>query len=341
MSDTASSVDTKSEISSAMLGSTEVDRLSKQNRSLEIDEQQTGLRRVVSAGLVSYDRLPVLEIVFDRLVRILSTSLRSLTSDNVEVSLDSITSIRFGDYAGSALSPTLLSVFSAEQWDNFGLMVLDAPLIYSMIDVLLGGRQGSIPRPAEGRLFTTIERTLVENIVKHILRDLSTSFDPICQVTFRYERTEVNPRLAIISRAASAVVLARLRIEMEDRGGALEIILPYATLEPIRHLLLQQFMGERLGRDSLWETHLADELREAAVELDAVLGEQVMNLSQVLALQVGSRIDFPLASDDPVELRCGDIPLFLARAGNRRNKVAVQIEEKLPSSHVTPGATTA
>ena len=52
-------------------------------------------------ALVSYERLPMLEIVFDRLVRLMTTSLRNFTSDNVEVSLDNITSIRFGDYLNS------------------------------------------------------------------------------------------------------------------------------------------------------------------------------------------------------------------------------------------------
>ncbi len=46
----------------------------------------TGMQRIISSGLVSYERLPMLEIVFDRLVRIMSTSLRNFTSDNVEVS---------------------------------------------------------------------------------------------------------------------------------------------------------------------------------------------------------------------------------------------------------------
>ena len=292
-------------------------------------EQQSGLRRVVSAGLVSYERLPMLEVVFDRLVRVLSTSLRHLTSDNVEVSIDKIISLRFGDYMNSIPLPAMLSIFRAEQWDNLGLMVIDAPLIYSIVDVLLGGRKGTTQMRIEGRPYTTIERTLVERLAGQILADLSTSFEPVCEVNFRYERTEVNPRFAAISRSSNAAILVKLRLEMDERGGCFEIVLPYATLEPIRDLLLQQFMGERFGRDNIWETHLAEELRETDVELDAILGEQTMNLSEVLALKVGSRITFPLAADDPVELRCGGVPLFLAKTGNRRNRVAVQIEKRL------------
>jgi flagellar motor switch protein FliM len=323
--------DAAPDVPARVLSQTEIDNLLGLDNAPDLPEQQSGLRKVVSAGLVSYERLPMLEIVFDRLVRILSTSLRNMTSDNVEVSIDKITSLRFGDYMNAIPLPAMLSVFKAEQWDNFGLMVIDAPMIYSIVDVLLGGRRGTSPMRIEGRPYTTIERTLVERLAAQILGDLSISFDPVCQVTFRYERTEVNPRFAAISRASNAAILVKLRLEMDDRGGSFEIVLPYATLEPIRDLLLQQFMGERFGRDNIWETHLAEELRETMVELDAVLGEQTMNLCEVLALKVGSRIVFPLSADDPVELRCGGVPLFLARTGKRRDRSAVQIEDKLPT----------
>ena len=248
------------------------------------------MQKIISSGLVSYERLPMLEIVFDRLVRIMSTSLRNFTSDNVEVGIDNILSLRFGDYLNSIPLPAMLAVFKAEEWDNYGLMVVDSALIYSIVDVLLGGRRGTAAMRIEGRPYTTIERTLVERLIQVVLADLSASFDPLCPVTFRFERLEVNPRFATISRLSNAAVLARLRIDMEDRGGRMELLLPYATLEPVRELLLQQFMGEKFGRDSIWETHLAEELWNTEVELDVVLDEQTMRLSDVMALQPGTRI---------------------------------------------------
>src|SRR3546814_3864933 len=92
----------------------------------------------------------------------MSTSLRNFTSDNVEVSLDNITSARFGDHMNSIPLPAMLSVFKAEEWDNYGLMTVDSALIYSIVDVLLGGRRGTAAMRIEGRSYTTIERHLVE-----------------------------------------------------------------------------------------------------------------------------------------------------------------------------------
>jgi flagellar motor switch protein FliM len=214
----------------------------------------SGIRAIIDSALVSYERLPMLEVVFDRLVRLMTTSLRNFTSDNVEVGIDNMVSLRFGDYLNAVQLPAMLAVFKADEWDNYGLMVVDSAMIYSIVDVLLGGRRGTAAMRIEGRPYTTIERTLVERLIVVVLADLSASFDPLCPVTFRFERLEVNPRFATISRLSNAAVLARLRIDMEDRGGKLELLLPYATLEPVRELLLQQFMGEKFGRDSIWET---------------------------------------------------------------------------------------
>ncbi len=112
---------------------------------------RSGIRAIIDSAMVSYERLPMLEIVFDRLVRLMTTSLRNFTSDNVEVSLDRITSVRFGDYLNSIPLPAILAVFKAEEWENFGLFTVNSSLIYSMIDVLLGGRRGQTAIRVEGR----------------------------------------------------------------------------------------------------------------------------------------------------------------------------------------------
>jgi flagellar motor switch protein FliM len=289
----------------------------------------SGIRRIISSGLVSYERLPMLEIVFDRLVRIMSTSLRNFTSDNVDVSIDNILSLRFGDYLNSIPLPAMLAVFKAEEWDNYGLMVVDSAMIYSIVDVLLGGRRGTAAMRVEGRPYTTIERTLVERLIQVVLADLSASFDPLCPVNFKFERLEVNPRFATISRQSNAAVLARLRVDMEDRGGRLELMLPYATIEPVRELLLQQFMGEKFGRDSIWETHLAEELWATDIDLDVVLDEQVMPLSDIMALQPGSKIVLSSGPGSAVQLRCGSVTLFEGRVGRRKNRVAVRIDREI------------
>ncbi|MDP3378703.1 MAG: flagellar motor switch protein FliM [Brevundimonas sp.] len=290
------------------------------------DEERSGIRAIINSALVSYERLPMLEIVFDRLVRLMTTSLRNFTSDNVEVSLDNISSIRFGDYLNSIPLPAILAVFRAEELDNYGLLTVDSNLIYSIVDVLLGGRRGTAALRIEGRPYTTIERVLVQRMVEVVLNDARAAFEPLTPVHFNLDRLETNPRFAAIARPANAAILVKLRIDMEDRGGRIELLLPYGTLEPIRKMLLQQFMGEKFGRDNIWEGHLATELWTTDTEVRAVLDEQQVPLSQVLNLKVGDTLMLNATPNSEISIRSGTIPLTTGRMGRKGQNIAVRVE---------------
>jgi len=314
------------EASTRILNQDEIDSLLGFDDEIGGNET-SGVMALINSAMVNYERLPMLDIVFDRLVRLMSTSLRNLTSDNVEVSLDQVSTVRFGDYMNSIPLPAMLSVFKAEEWDNNGLMVTDSALIYSIVDVLLGGRKGESSIRVEGRPYTTIETKLVERMVHVTLADVSSAFDPLSPVSFNLDRMETNPRFATITQTGNACVLARLRLDMGERGGRMEILIPYATLEPIRALLLQQFMGEKFGRDSIWENHLTQELYKTDVQLQAVLGEMSVPLGEMLNWQPGDQILLNTTTNDFLELRCGDFPMFRGPVGQRQGNIAVMVED--------------
>jgi flagellar motor switch protein FliM len=295
----------------------------------------SGIRAIIDSAMVSYERLPMLEIVFDRLVRLMTTSLRNFTSDNVEVSLDRITSVRFGDYLNSIPLPAILAVFKAEEWDNYGLFTIDSSLIYSIIDVLLGGRRGQSAIRIEGRPYTTIETSLVKRMIEVVLADAELAFKPLSPVKFNIDRLETNPRFAAISRPANAAILVRLRIDMEDRGGTVELLLPYGTIEPIRDVLLQMFMGEKFGRDPIWEGHLATEIGQASIAVDAVLYEAELPLKQLMKLDVGDTLTLDLKPDALVTVRCGDVTLTEGRMGRVGDHMAVRVAKPLRKPRTT------
>ena len=289
-----------------------------------------GVKAILNSSMISYERLPMLDVVFDRLIRMMATSMRNFTQDNVEVSLESIESMRFGEYIEGLTQPTLLAVFRAEEWDNYGLISVDSALVYSIVDVLLGGRRGTAAMRIEGRSYTTIELNLVKDMIDLVLADLSTAFDPITSVNFSYDRTETNPRFATIARLSNAVIVAHLHIDMEDRGGRLDLMLPYATLEPVRDLLLQMFMGERYGRDTIWENHLVEELWDTEIELKASLKEMSIDLGEIAKWKKGSFLDLDMSKNADITLYCGDVPLLIGTMGRKSDKIAIKIKGKAP-----------
>ena len=87
------------------------------------------------------------------------------------------------------------------------------------------------------------------------------------------------------------------------------------------------------GRDSIWETHLAEELWATEIDLEVVLDEQVMRLADVVNLKPGDRILLNTTAGASVQIRCGTVRLFQGTHRQRRkNKVAVLIESSLERS---------
>ncbi|MGB1540409.1 MAG: flagellar motor switch protein FliM, partial [Rickettsiales bacterium] len=287
---------------------------------------------ILDKALMAYEKLPMLEVVFDRLVRMMATSLRNFMSDNVEVSIESMTSLRFGDYLDSIPLPALLVVFRAVEWENYGLVTVDSSQIYSTVDLLLGGRRTKRPIRIEGRPYTTIEQDIVKSMVDVVLADLSAAFDPICPAPFKFDRLETNPRFTTIARNANAALLVRLRIEMEDRGGNLDILFPHATLEPIRELLLQMFTGENFGQDIVWNAHFGKEVRNTNVNVDAVMHETKMPLGEIMRLQVGTTVILNCKPEDEIKLKCGSVELTTGKLGKTEDKVAIRLSNPVSES---------
>jgi flagellar motor switch protein FliM len=127
---------------------------------------------------------------------------------------------------------------------------------------------------------------------------------------------------------SNAVIVAHLRVDMEDRGGKIDLMLPYATLEPIRDLLVQMFMGERFGRDTIWENHLMSQLWDTDIEIKAVIKETKALLSDISSWKKGSFFPLEIAPDEDISIVCGDVSLFNGTMGRKEDNVVVKINGK-------------
>jgi flagellar motor switch protein FliM len=139
------------------------------------------------------------------------------------------------------------------------------------------------------------------------------------------ERIETNPRFAAIARPSNIAAVATFRVDIDGRGGQFSFVLPYATLEPVRDKLIQRFMGEKLGRENIWQVHMQEQMLHTEVEVEVILGTSELTLAQVKALTIGDTLPFFTQPDQPMVLQCGGIPLALAQAGQRRKHVAISL----------------
>jgi len=284
--------------------------------------------RMIKTAMSKYDKLPMLEVVFDRFVMMQTTSLKKLTSSNADIQMSSIKSTRFIEAMGSIPLPGLLSVVTATPWNGQFVLAMDAPLIYSSLEIMLGGRK-SKPARAEGRNFTSIERRLAQKLMTTMLHDLQEAFAPLSEVVFEVDRIEANPQFAAVAQNSSPAVHAVFELTLDDRKGRAEFIVPYATIDPIRKLLQKVFLGEKLGGDPTWEAHLKGEIGVSHVPMRAVFHELETTLGDVLDWRPGQTIELQVPSDHMTTLSSGRIPMFRGRMGQKNGCKAVRVEVDL------------
>jgi flagellar motor switch protein FliM len=94
-------------------------------------------------------------------------------------------------------------------------------------------------------------------------------------------------------------------------------------------------MGEKFGRDPIWEGHLATEIGLTEVAVKAVLYEAKVPLRKLMELEVGDTLPLEIKSDSLVQLRCGDVTLTEGRIGRVGDHVAVRIARPLRKPQTT------
>ena len=197
------------------------------------------LPRVVE-HMDEFERIPMLEVVYDRLVRRMSTTLRHLTGENVAIHLDQISWIRNDDYEAALPARPISSVFASADGSMLGQLVVDLTFLQSVVEPMLGGRsRANEAMRWQSRPVTSIEIEIFALVATGILGDLSAAFSSVMvPIAFRLDRVETHARFASIAPPTEAMVAARGRITFGEYGGRWDMLFSHAAIDRLRDVLL-------------------------------------------------------------------------------------------------------
>lgn len=287
---------------------------------------RSGLRALVNSAFVPHRRLPMLDVIFDRTARLMTTALRQLTDENFEAVLDDVSSTRFADFQQSIAPPVLIAVGRADALDSGFLVACDAPILTASVDALLGGRRRAAA-VSEERAFTAIELAIAQRVFAGLIATLGEAFSVVEAGDFKMQRIETTPRFAVIAQDASVCTLAKFRVRFEGGAGKIAVLIPNMSLEPIRESLSRAFVGEMREAERVWVETLSREVAASRIEIDAVIAERAISLGALGALKRGDTLRFPSAPGAAAELRAGGVTLGAARVGRSGDFAAVKLGE--------------
>ncbi|WP_152207524.1 flagellar motor switch protein FliM [Marinobacter changyiensis] len=286
---------------------------------------------VDASGIKDYDlasqdrivrgRMPTLEMINERFARYTRISLFNLLRRNADVSTGGVQIMKFGEYIHTLYVPTSLNLVKVRPLRGAGLFILDAKLVFKLVDNFFGGegRHAKI----EGREFTPTETRIVQMVLDQVFRDMKEAWHAVLKVDFEYLSSEVNPAMANIVSPSEVVVVSTFHIELDGGGGELHMALPYSMIEPIRDVLDAGVQSDIDDTDERWVNALQEDIKDVSVPINTMLCRRRVSLREVAKFKAGDII--PVEMADFLTITANGIPVYKATLGTRDGKLALKI----------------
>ena len=327
----------------SVMSQDEVDALLKGVETDEVieneEEEDYDPEEVISFDLTAQDRIirgrmPTLEIIHDRFVRLFRLTLSNTLRRVVDINVRSTELIKFGEFIKTLDVPTSMNLFRMTPLRGYSMMVFETRLVFSLIEMFFGGGV-DIEAKTEGRDFTEIESRMIKRVIISRLEDLQTSWRPVFPVQINYSRTEINPQFVSIVPHSEIVIVVTFDVEIGRAPMAITICVPYSMIEPIRTRLNAGFQSEQDEKDNTWSNRFKQNLLNVDVGVVAKLGEMNISVKDFLNLQKDDVLYLEHETKNPIPIEVNGKEKFTGFQGTYKGHKAISIEELIYEPPVT------
>jgi flagellar motor switch protein FliM len=317
-----------------ILSQDEVDALLKGISDGEVETEKVE----EAAGVKSYDftgqekivrgRMPSLDIANERLARNFRLTLSAAIRHMVDVTNVNVNITKFYDFMRGIPFPSSINVFKMEPLRGFGLLVFDAPMIFSLIEYFFGGTGKGYYKP-EGREFTPIEQKMIHKVVLMFFEDMEEAWKPVYPMKPIYVRSEMNPQFVTIVTPVDVVIKVEFVLEIEGKQCKAFLCIPYGAVEPIKERLYSAFSADRDELDVKWLERLNAGLKEIPVMLTGELGRTIISVEELLNIKLGDTMLLNTRAEEDISIMIEGAEKFKGKFGVYRGSKAVRITQVL------------
>jgi flagellar motor switch protein FliM len=278
-------------------------------------------------------RMPTLEMINERFARAFRIGLFGMLRRSAEISVESVQMMKFQEYMHTLAVPSSLSLMRVRPLRGTSLLVMDAKLVFSVVDTFFGG-SGRFYTRIEGREFSAVEMRIIERVRQQVFEDLKEAWKMAMDVDFEFMNMEVNPQFANIVSPSEIVVVTRFGVELESGSGEMHVTIPYSAIEPYREILDSGMASDRMEKDERWAKALNEEIRDAIVQVQVELCRKTISLHDLMMMRPGDVI--PVEIPDTTPLRAAGVACFRGMIGRSDEKYAIKITDRIDAE--TPPA---
>ena len=278
---------------------------------------------------VSKEQLRSIKSIHDKLARNLSSHISTVLRTIIEINLQSVDQMTYGEFLMSIPSPTSFNIFSLKPLEGDAVLELNPSIVFPMLDRLLGGEGRSYDIDRE---LSDIELNLLDTILRIIMSKLKEAWDSVFDFFPTIEAKETSPNVVQIVAQNEIVIIIVLEVTIGDISGMINIAYPVIFLESILSKMSNRdiIISESNTKKSK-NKELKDLIKRADIEAEAILGETTLSLKEILDLEVGSVIRLDREVSDIVKISIDKKDIFKAKMSVDEYKKILEIVEIINS----------
>src|SRR3954453_7041608 len=228
---------------------------------------------------------------------------------------------------GTAMAEThpdsLLAVLDVSPLETEVALVIDMPLALRLVDRLLGG--GGKPREGTADTLTDLEIVILRRAMTSLVEPLSATWLDLADVHFSIASMQTSPMTFQLVPPSEPVQMLHLEARLDGLVAPIVLCIPYRSVESIVDKLEHRHYEGHDNVDPSAAGKVRDAISGVDVELRAEAGAVDMNVSDVLAIQVGDVIRLRRPAEKGVIVYAGDVPTYVAMPGRNGNARALKV----------------
>ncbi len=294
-------------------------------------EKQISQYDFVRPNKLSGEQLRALQRMHEGIAQNVTMALSTYLRVNLEANIISLGELTFEVFRNSLPSPTVIDVLSMAPFHEHAIATMDMKLAFSLIDRMLGGPGKSLERV---RPLTTIESSLIENVIRRFLEQVQAGWKDLVTFTPIVESTEMDPQFVQVIPSSEMVLVATFSLTApgELEPGEMCFCIPFISLEGVVGQLGSQFSFAAMKREqtTAQRRHLDRVVKHSTLEVRATLGGTTLSVGEVMDLQLGDVLVLDTRADAQLTGQIAGQERLLGRPGRIGKKAGFLIERVLP-----------
>jgi flagellar motor switch protein FliM len=275
-------------------------------------------------------RLPVLDLIFDRLGPFIQVTLSKnlrfpVRIENLGVELHKFNEFRDNHGANACLFENV----RLDPLNGGSLIVFEPTLLYALVDALMGGLGvGELPGDRD---ISEIEVSLLYKLRTELLRDFENAWKPWFPLRLEHVRSDRNMNVVsgFIDEEVCHIATLMISGDVLPRSP-IHFVHPYSSLEPLFEATSSRG-GEDL--DPSWKLNLETHLRRAVCDIGVEIGATTIPTARVRSLAPGDVLELDTHVGEEVDVHVDGEPVFKGHIGQSHSQYAVKITQRRKIEH--------